>query len=294
MRRPVKTRRREEVKCLEEIDASTGGPLYTRRMFFHRPSARSLSLWGAYCLWLSGSACASLCRPPKRIDSVSVPVPVTDVQTIPEEHEDLGQPPPTATTLLFQALELHHQQKFFLASSHFRAALASSTLSPAGQTLAYWHLWAEEEALHHKEPAMDALSAFVSVAEDLIGSDGLDTSYQQATDDFATRFALAHKLAYARASQSAVWASRHADFGRSQSRPIVIRSQAELSAYLTLLPRCEGNLPWQVLDRDVALGTPIKGLLWVRLACGQNPELLDLFFEHHTPVLSQVSERDPQ
>lgn len=145
---------------------------------------------------------------------------------------------PSAGAWLRRAFEHFRRDENPEASHAFHAAVATGNLNDAGRALAYWHIYISEQSMLHTDASAEALTGFVSVAEDILDtsiSDGLEV---ENNSDFVQRFDLQRRLARARAFLSAAWADRHSTFGRQESSAIPIHNATEMGYFLEFAPPC--------------------------------------------------------
>ncbi|RYF11331.1 MAG: hypothetical protein EOO40_03520 [Deltaproteobacteria bacterium] len=186
----------------------------------------------------------------------------------------------SASDLLHRGFELFHQDEDAAASQSFRDALGTGGLNDAGRSLAYWHIFVCEQSLGHQDVAAEALSSFVVAAQDVL--------QQAATGDdaegFAVRFDLRRRLARARATLSAVWASHAAIVGRSITRPVLVYDDLEKDFFLQLAMPCAQTQHREV-ESPSALYSPLVERIDVR--CDGDDETPRSFYFQtlHDPTL---------
>lgn len=156
----------------------------------------------------------------------------------------VAPPPPLdedapAGVLLERGMDSFGVDNFDDSSRAFQAAISTHRLNDAGRVLAYWHIFLSEHNLGNHQASTDALSSFVASAEEVISMREEVQFAVDATGDFVDRFDLHERLARGRALLSAAWAGQHRDFGRSQARPVPVRSGAEALYFLDAVTPCD-------------------------------------------------------
>lgn len=148
-----------------------------------------------------------------------------------EAKEELPELP--AGELLSMALTTYHAESYREAEGFFIRALRTGNLNDAGRALAYWHLGTAYNKLGDVDSECEAMSSFISVAEDVIGMrDERHFAVNEDGTDFVEGFELQRKLTQARTVLNSVWARRTDYFGRSIGFSVPVGSNEDILYFL--------------------------------------------------------------
>ena len=174
--------------------------------------------------------------------------PATSSQPKLAELGDVSQM--SAAAILEHAFAALRAERMRLAGMLFRNAIRSGGLNDAGRAWAYWHIYVTERDRGAMDASADALSSFVVVGQNLLERRQRIAAERAAgAAGFAKRFDLPKRLSLARAMLSVIWSPRIQLYGRSKSRPMVVKNAREIDYFIQLAAPC-GNSDVREITAD--------------------------------------------
>jgi len=187
---------------------------------------------------LLGCAPAVAPREPELAQRISQEPPPVASGTIDREE--------SAGAYLERGFLMFSMNRWREAVDAYVSAINTGNLNDAGRALAYWYISQCWIALRDEDQAMESLSSFVMVADDVFAVREQRRYAVTPDGDFVDQFDLLHKQAWARATLNYVWATRSNSYGRSKENPIIAKNVEELEAFAEIVRNsCSGECDFQ-------------------------------------------------